>query len=169
MKNIQSKALNPPCSCLRVCLLVVLWVSVNSYTLSLFQREKKGLLKLLSNKKKLRPSPPSSPTLEAEQAVAADMPQGAMAPELPVSNPAATPAGNHCRTGPTPAEAETPAPSASSSSSSSNTDAARRSGCQENSAPIAPPPRQPCSSLLSMQHDGRPIVCERYSNMDRNL
>uniref|UniRef100_A0A672MK26 E3 ubiquitin-protein ligase SH3RF1 n=1 Tax=Sinocyclocheilus grahami TaxID=75366 RepID=A0A672MK26_SINGR len=25
-----------------------------------------------------------------------------------------------------------------------------------------PPPRQACSSLLSMQHDGRPIVCERY-------
>ncbi|KAM9496983.1 E3 ubiquitin-protein ligase SH3RF1 [Clarias gariepinus] len=132
------------------------------------KREKKGLLKLLSNKKKLRPSPPSSPTLEAEQAVAADMPQGAMAPEIPVPSPTPMAGGNHCRSGPCPVEVETPAPSSSSSSSSaasassSNSDAARRSGCQENSAPIAPPPRQPCSSLLSMQHDGRPIVCERY-------
>uniref|UniRef100_A0A673H6J8 E3 ubiquitin-protein ligase SH3RF1 n=1 Tax=Sinocyclocheilus rhinocerous TaxID=307959 RepID=A0A673H6J8_9TELE len=81
------------------------------------KREKKGLLKLLSNKKKLRPSPPSSPTLEG----------------------------------------------LSASSSSSNTDAAsHRSSSQDNTAPIAPPPRQACSSLLSMQHDGRPIVCERY-------
>ncbi|MCJ8749984.1 hypothetical protein PDJAM_G00193820 [Pangasius djambal] len=127
-----------------------------------FKREKKGLLKLLSNKKKLRPSPPSSPTLEAEQAVAADMPQGAMAAEMPVPNSTAVASGNHSRTGLCPVEAETPAPSSSTSSSSSNADAARRSGCQENSAPIAPPPRQPCSSLLSMQHDGRPIVCERY-------
>ncbi|KAJ8280044.1 hypothetical protein COCON_G00071100 [Conger conger] len=31
-------------------------------------KEKKGLLKLLSTKKKPRPSPPSSPTLESEQA-----------------------------------------------------------------------------------------------------
>ncbi|KAI5608463.1 E3 ubiquitin-protein ligase SH3RF1 isoform 1 [Silurus asotus] len=126
------------------------------------KREKKGLLKLLSNKKKSRPSPPSSPTLEAEQAIAADVPQGAMAPEMPITNTTAGAIGNHCRNGACPVEAETPAPLSSSSSSSSNSDAARRSGCQENSAPIAPPPRQPCSSLLSMQQDGRPIVCERY-------
>lgn len=142
-------------------LLSLLVLCVNSCSFSLLQREKKGLLKLLSNKKKLRPSPPSSPTLEAEQAMAADMPQGAMAPEQPVSNPTAAASGNHCRTMPCPVEADTPAPSSSSSSSTSNTEAARRTGCQENSAPIAPPPRQPCSSLLSMQHDGRPIVCER--------
>ncbi|XP_036438241.1 E3 ubiquitin-protein ligase SH3RF1 [Colossoma macropomum] len=123
------------------------------------KREKKGLLKLLSNKKKLRPSPPSSPTLEAEQAAAADMTQGAMGPEMPLPTSAAV--GNQARTGSFPVESEMSVPC--SSSSSSNTDIAhRRSGSQDSPAPIAPPPRQPCSSLLSMQHDGRPIVCERY-------
>ncbi|KAJ8280049.1 hypothetical protein COCON_G00071150 [Conger conger] len=37
-------------------------------TCRLDKKEKKGLLKLLSTKKKPRPSPPSSPTLESEQA-----------------------------------------------------------------------------------------------------
>uniref|UniRef100_A0A8B9LC12 E3 ubiquitin-protein ligase SH3RF1 n=1 Tax=Astyanax mexicanus TaxID=7994 RepID=A0A8B9LC12_ASTMX len=124
------------------------------------KREKKGLLKLLSNKKKLRPSPPSSPTLEAEQAATADVTQGAMGPELPIPASAVGASGSQARTGSCPVESET---SLSCSSSSSNTDAAhRRSGSQDNPAPIAPPPRQACSSLLSMQHDGRPIVCERY-------
>ncbi|XP_066533304.1 E3 ubiquitin-protein ligase SH3RF1 isoform X2 [Hoplias malabaricus] len=123
------------------------------------KREKKGLLKLLSNKKKLRPSPPSSPTLETEQAAAADMTQGAMGPEMPTT--AAVAGVNQIRAGSCPVESETAV--SCSSSSSLNPDAAhRRNGSQDNPAPIAPPPRQPCSSLLSMQHDGRPIVCERY-------
>uniref|UniRef100_A0A671WH98 E3 ubiquitin-protein ligase SH3RF1 n=1 Tax=Sparus aurata TaxID=8175 RepID=A0A671WH98_SPAAU len=89
------------------------------------KREKKSLLKLLSsNKKKSRPSPPSSPTLEAEQAAAGELLHGAVGPD-------------------------TSPPSGSSSP---------LDGC----APIAPPPRQPCSSLLSQQHDARPIICERY-------
>ncbi|NP_001038257.1 E3 ubiquitin-protein ligase SH3RF1 isoform 2 [Danio rerio] len=117
-------------------------------------REKKGLLKLLSNKKKLRPSPPSSPTLEAEQSVSMELPQGAVGPEMALSGSA----GHNGRIGACPMDSEL-----SMSSSSSNTDAVtHRSSPQDNTAPIAPPPRQPCSSLLSMQHDGRPIVCERY-------
>uniref|UniRef100_A0A8C2CH04 E3 ubiquitin-protein ligase SH3RF1 n=1 Tax=Cyprinus carpio TaxID=7962 RepID=A0A8C2CH04_CYPCA len=120
------------------------------------KREKKGLLKLLSNKKKLRPSPPSSPTLEAEQSIVMEMPQGAVGPEMaPLSSVAV---GHNGRAGTCPMD-----PELSASSSSSNADAVSHRSCsQDNTAPIAPPPRQPCSSLLSMQHDGRPIVCERY-------
>ncbi|KAI7800280.1 E3 ubiquitin-protein ligase SH3RF1 [Triplophysa rosa] len=123
------------------------------------KREKKGLLKLLSNKKKLRPSPPSSPTLEAEQTVAMDMPQGAVGPEMAPPSSVVIGVGNNGRVGPCPVEFEL---SVSSSSSSSTEAASHRSNSQDNTAPIAPPPRQPCSSLLSMNHDGRPIVCERY-------
>ncbi|XP_026884187.2 E3 ubiquitin-protein ligase SH3RF1 [Electrophorus electricus] len=130
------------------------------------KREKKGLLKLLSNKKKLRPSPPSSPTLEVEPAIAADLPQGAVGPDMPPPTSAVLAGGNHGRTGSCLGETETSATaisSSASSSSSSSMDAVhRRNSSQDNSAPIAPPPRQPCSSLLSVQHDGRPIVCERY-------
>ncbi|KAL1254691.1 hypothetical protein QQF64_016920, partial [Cirrhinus molitorella] len=122
------------------------------------KREKKGLLKLLSNKKKLRPSPPSSPTLEAEQSIAIEMAQGAVGPEMAPPSSIAAAIGHNGRAGVCPMDSEL-----SASSSSSNTDAAsHRSSSQDNTAPIAPPPRQPCSSLLSMQHDSRPIVCERY-------
>lgn len=116
------------------------------------QREKKGLLKLLSNKKKLRSSPPSSPTLETEQAVTMDMPQGAAGSDMTASVAGA----NGSRNGSALAESE-PSPSASASSESSH----RKSVSQEGPVPIAPPPRQPCSSLHA-QHDARPIVCERY-------
>ncbi|XP_056620970.1 E3 ubiquitin-protein ligase SH3RF1 [Triplophysa dalaica] len=120
------------------------------------KREKKGLLKLLSNKKKLRPSPPSSPTLEAET-VAMDMPHGAVGPDMAPPSSVVIGVGNNGRVGPGPVEFEL-----SVSSSSSTEAASHRSISQDNTAPIAPPPRQPCSSLLSMNHDGRPIVCERY-------
>ncbi|KAF3834561.1 hypothetical protein F7725_027119, partial [Dissostichus mawsoni] len=50
-------------------------------------REKKSLLKLLSNKKKPRPSPPSSPTLEAELAAAGEGLHGASGPETTGSSP----------------------------------------------------------------------------------
>ncbi|XP_056132279.1 E3 ubiquitin-protein ligase SH3RF1 [Lampris incognitus] len=118
------------------------------------KREKKGLLKLLSsNKKKARPSPPSSPTLEAEQAAANEMLQGAMGPDTtpPLSGTASR------------AEPETAAAaSAASSSSSASESSHRKSSPLDGGAPIAPPPRQACSSLLSQQHDARPIICERY-------
>lgn len=129
-----------------------------------FQREKKGLLKLLSNKKKLRPSPPSSPTLETEQSISMEMPQGAVGPEMAQSSSASVAVGHNGRAVPCPMDSEL-----SVSSSSSNADAAsHRSSSQDNAAPIAPPPRQPCSSLLSLQHDGRPIVCERYNNTQKS-
>ncbi|XP_056271108.1 E3 ubiquitin-protein ligase SH3RF1 [Pseudoliparis swirei] len=109
------------------------------------KREKKSLLKLLSsNKKKPRPSPPSSPTLEAEQAAAAgEALHGADAP-------------------PSSGEPEPAAVSSSFSSSSATDSSHRKSSALDVCAPIAPPPRQPCSSLLSQQHDARPIICERY-------
>ncbi|XP_061744003.1 E3 ubiquitin-protein ligase SH3RF1 isoform X2 [Nerophis ophidion] len=104
------------------------------------KREKKSLLKLLSNKKKSRPSPPSSPTLEAEQAAIMESPQGAVGPENSVS--------------------------CSSHSNLLDADVTSSSSSERKNppvdAPIAPPPRQPCSSLSSLQHDARPIICERY-------
>ncbi|KAM3875746.1 E3 ubiquitin-protein ligase SH3RF1 [Diretmus argenteus] len=121
------------------------------------KREKKGLLKLLSsNKKKARPSPPSSPTLEAEQAAAAgEVLQGAVGPD---TTPPSANAGR--------VEPELAAVASSSSSSSSSSSAPesshRKSSPLDGCAPIAPPPRQACSSLLSQQHDARPIICERY-------
>ncbi|KAM7388605.1 hypothetical protein PAMP_024770 [Pampus punctatissimus] len=116
------------------------------------KREKKSLLKLLSsNKKKSRPSPPSSPTLEAEQAAAAESLQGAMGPD---NSP---PSGSvSCLE---PENAAVAAASLSSSSSVSDS-CHRKSSPLDGCAPIAPPPRQPCSSLLSQQHDARPIICE---------
>ncbi|XP_039548116.1 LOW QUALITY PROTEIN: E3 ubiquitin-protein ligase SH3RF1-like [Pimephales promelas] len=118
------------------------------------KREKKGLLKLLSNKKKLRLSPPSSPTLEAEQSIVMEMPHGAIGPETAPPSSALVALGHNGRAGACPMDSEL---------SVSNTDAAsHRCSSQDNCMPIAPPPRQPCSSLLSVQHDGRPIVCERY-------
>ncbi|XP_045906178.1 E3 ubiquitin-protein ligase SH3RF1 [Micropterus dolomieu] len=119
------------------------------------KREKKSLLKLLSsNKKKSRPSPPSSPTLEAEQAAAGEGLHGAVGPD------ASPPSSSVSCLEPEPAAAVA---SASSSSSPSAPEATyRKSSPLDGCAPIAPPPRQPCSSLLSQQHDARPIICERY-------
>ncbi|XP_068448822.1 E3 ubiquitin-protein ligase SH3RF1 isoform X2 [Clinocottus analis] len=112
------------------------------------KREKKSLLKLLSNKKRSRPSPPSSPTLEAEQAAAAAAGEAGLHDSSPSSGGLE----------PEPAAAVSSSFSSSSSSDSSH----RKSGPLDACAPIAPPPRQPCSSLLSQQHDARPIICERY-------
>ncbi|XP_076582834.1 E3 ubiquitin-protein ligase SH3RF1 isoform X1 [Chaetodon auriga] len=124
------------------------------------KREKKSLLKLLSsNKKKSRPSPPSSPTLEAEQAAAGEVLHGAVGPDT------SPPSGSVSCLEPEPAAAAAAASASSSSSSSSSSapeSSHRKSSPLDGCAPIAPPPRQPCSSLLSQQHDARPIICERY-------
>lgn len=123
----------------------------------MLQREKKSLLKLLSsNKKKSRPSPPSSPTLEAEQAAAAgEVLHGAMGHDT--SPPSCSVS---CL------ESESAAASASSPSSSSSVPESShwKSSPLDGCAPIAPPPRQPCSSLVSQHHDARPIICERYTD-----
>lgn len=128
----------------------------------ILQREKKSLLKLLSsNKKKSRPSPPSSPTLEVEQTAAGDALHGAMGHEAVSSGP-----------GPGPGPAVSSEPDSAASSSSSSPCVVFDSSHRKNTAldivcaPIAPPPRQACSSLSSQQQDARPIVCERYGHSD---
>ncbi|XP_029563382.1 E3 ubiquitin-protein ligase SH3RF1 isoform X2 [Salmo trutta] len=121
------------------------------------KREKKGLLKLLSsNKKKSRPSPPSSPTLEAEQAATGEVFQRAMGPDTTPSLSSTTVGmGNHGRAVPCPVEPEFTLATTPELTQ-------RKSSPLDACAPIAPPPRQACSSLISQQHDARPIICERY-------
>ncbi|XP_036711959.1 E3 ubiquitin-protein ligase SH3RF1 [Balaenoptera musculus] len=103
------------------------------------KKERKGLLKLLSGastKRKPRGSPPASPTLDVE-------PGAELLPGAP-SAPCACP-------GPCDADAPAPAPGP------------QRRTCSLDSAPVAPPPRQPCSSLGPAAGDARPAVCERGS------
>lgn len=110
---------------------------------------------LSSNKKKLRPSPPSSPTLDTEHAAASEVLHGAVAPD---ASPSSTSIG--CFE-PEPA-AVVASVSLSSCASSALESSHRKCSPLDGCAPIAPPPRQACSSLLSQQHDARPIICERY-------
>nr|KAF6402442.1 SH3 domain containing ring finger 1 [Rousettus aegyptiacus] len=119
------------------------------------KKEKKGLLKFISGastKRKPRVSPPASPTLEVELG-SGEMPlQGAVGPELPLG-------GAHSRAGSCPAEGDNPA---TSLAKSLILDAIRRKTSSLDSAvPIAPPPRQPCSSLGPVMNESRPVVCER--------
>ncbi|XP_027754311.1 E3 ubiquitin-protein ligase SH3RF1 [Empidonax traillii] len=114
------------------------------------KKEKKGLLKLLSGastKRKPRLSPPASPTLEAEQAAAELALQGAVGPEPPS-------AGTHSKAGPCPADSE--------ASGLAQESLHRKTSSLDSSIPIAPPPRQPCSSLGPVLNESRPLVCERY-------
>lgn len=134
---------------------------IRNAVMFIVQREKKSLLKLLSsNKKKSRPSPPSSPTLEAEQTAAGEALQGAMGHDAPPSSSSVS-----CLE-PEPAAAAVASASSSSSSSMVPESSHRKSSPLDGCAPIAPPPRQPCSSLLSQQHDARPIICERYADVN---
>lgn len=122
----------------------------------MLQREKKSLLKLLSsNKKKSRPSPPSSPTLEAEQAAAGEVLHGAVGHDTSPSS-----ASVSCL------DPEAAAVSSASLSSSIPENSHRKCSPLDGCAPIAPPPRQPCSSLVSQHHDARPIICERYTDVN---
>ncbi|XP_061440099.1 E3 ubiquitin-protein ligase SH3RF1 isoform X3 [Rhineura floridana] len=114
------------------------------------KKEKKGLLKLLagaSTKRKPRASPPSSPTLEVEQAAVELALQGAVGPEVPSTS-------SHGRAESCPVDNET------SASVQENTH--RKASSVDSSIPIAPPPRQPCSSLAPILNECRPVVCERY-------
>ncbi|NXC93389.1 SH3R1 ligase, partial [Certhia familiaris] len=114
------------------------------------KKEKKGLLKLLSGastKRKPRLSPPASPTPEAEQAAAELALQGAVGPELPS-------AGAHSKPGSCPTDGE--------ASGLAQETLHRKASSLDSSVPIAPPPRQPCSSLAPVLNESRPLVCERY-------
>ncbi|XP_073661814.1 E3 ubiquitin-protein ligase SH3RF1 isoform X6 [Tursiops truncatus] len=106
------------------------------------KKERKGLLKLLSGastKRKPRGSPPASPTLDVE-------PGAELLPGAP---------GAPCAC-PGPCDADTPAPAPAPAP------APQRRTCSLDSAPVAPPPRQPCSSLGPAAGDARPAVCERH-------
>ncbi|KAJ1215948.1 hypothetical protein NDU88_003554 [Pleurodeles waltl] len=113
------------------------------------KKEKKGLLKLLSGastKRKPRVSPPQSPTLEVEQGSVELALQGAVGPEVP-------PGVSHGRGGSCPVDSDT--------SAAAQETLHRKTSSLDTSVPIAPPPRQPCSSLVPGLNDPRPVVCER--------
>uniref|UniRef100_A0A8D0BG17 E3 ubiquitin-protein ligase SH3RF1 n=1 Tax=Salvator merianae TaxID=96440 RepID=A0A8D0BG17_SALMN len=115
------------------------------------KKEKKGLLKLLSGastKRKPRASPPSSPTLDIEQAATELTLQGAVGPEIPSAS------SSHSRAEPCPMDNET--------SVSAQENPHRKASSLDSNIPIAPPPRQPCSSLTPVPNESRPVVCERY-------
>ncbi|XP_041530701.1 E3 ubiquitin-protein ligase SH3RF1 [Microtus oregoni] len=120
------------------------------------KKEKKGLLKLLSGastKRKPRVSPPASPTLDVELG-AVDMPlQGAVGPELPLG-------GGHGRAASCSTDGDGPVVSGTAALAQ---DAFHRKASSLDSAvPIAPPPRQACSSLGPVMNEARPVVCERH-------
>lgn len=104
------------------------------------------LLSGASTKRKTRTSPPSSPTLEVEQAAAELALQGAVGPEVPSTS-------NHGRAESCSMDNETLI------SAQENTH--RKASSLDSSIPIAPPPRQPCSSLAPILNESRPVVCER--------
>lgn len=117
------------------------------------KKERKGLLKLLSGastKRKPRASPPASPTLEVEQGPGELGLQGAVGPELPVG-------GSHGRAGSCPVDGDSPASVVLAQEALH-----RKTGSLDAGVPIAPPPRQPCSSLNSILNELRPVVCERH-------
>ncbi|KAG8592616.1 hypothetical protein GDO81_000563 [Engystomops pustulosus] len=112
------------------------------------KKEKKGLLKLLSSastKRKPRASPPHSPTQELEQAVSEAALEGAVGPDV-ISASVRAAACNM--------DGETV-------SASNMTQENRKTSMVDPNIPIAPPPRQPCSSLGPALNDSRPVVCER--------
>ncbi|XP_045687392.1 E3 ubiquitin-protein ligase SH3RF1 [Phyllostomus hastatus] len=122
------------------------------------KKERKGLLKLLSGastKRKPRVSPPASPTLEVELG-GGDLPlQGAVGPELPLG-------GAHGRAGSCPADGDGPASAVAAGAALAQEALHRKTSSLDSSVPIAPPPRQPGSSLGSVMSESRPVVCERH-------
>ncbi|XP_036619362.1 E3 ubiquitin-protein ligase SH3RF1 [Trichosurus vulpecula] len=115
------------------------------------KKERRSLLKLLSGastKRKPRASPPASPTLEVEQGPAELTLQGAIGPELP-------PGGSHGRAGSCPSDGDSPTSAVLEALH-------RKTSSLDASVPIAPPPRQPCSSLGPVLNESRPVVCERH-------
>uniref|UniRef100_A0A8C4X963 E3 ubiquitin-protein ligase SH3RF1 n=1 Tax=Erpetoichthys calabaricus TaxID=27687 RepID=A0A8C4X963_ERPCA len=160
--NVSATSLEPesplrPVSMLAVPIATVTAVTTSTGMVSRLEKEnnkkeKKGLLKLLSGastKRKPRSSPPSSPTLESEQVVL-EMLQGAVGPEVSSGTV------SHGRAVSCPVDSDVAGNAVASDILH------RKSGSLDSSVPIAPPPRQPCSSMSSLQQESRPIVCERY-------
>ncbi|CAI9558469.1 unnamed protein product [Staurois parvus] len=111
------------------------------------KKEKKGLLKLLSGastKRKPRASPPHSPTLELEQTTPEATLEGAVGPDILTSTVRAASGTVDCE--------------AVNALAQEN----RKTNLVDPNVPIAPPPRQPCSSLGPVLNDSRPVICERY-------
>ncbi|XP_053441831.1 E3 ubiquitin-protein ligase SH3RF1 isoform X2 [Nycticebus coucang] len=122
------------------------------------KKEKKGLLKLLSGastKRKLRVSPPASPTLEVELG-GSELPlQGAVGPELSLG-------GGHGRAGSCPVDGEGPVAVMTSGVATTHDASHRKASSLDSAVPVAPPPRQACSSLGPATCESRPVVCERH-------
>ncbi|XP_058525993.1 E3 ubiquitin-protein ligase SH3RF1 [Ochotona princeps] len=123
------------------------------------KKEKKGLLKLLSGastKRKPRISPPASPTMEVELG-GVELPlQGAVGPELPLG-------GGHGRAGSCALDGDGPVAGSSAVGAALAQEAFhRKTSSLDSAVPIAPPPRQACSSLGPVMNESRPIVCERH-------
>ncbi|XP_060040318.1 E3 ubiquitin-protein ligase SH3RF1 isoform X2 [Erinaceus europaeus] len=122
------------------------------------KKEKKGLLKLLSGastKRKPRISPPSSPTLEVEVGGGEFPLQGAVGPELPLG-------GAHGRTGSCSMDGDCCAAVAQGAATLAQEVLHRKTCSLDSAVPIAPPPRQPCSSLGPVMNESRPVACERH-------
>ncbi|GAB1293182.1 E3 ubiquitin-protein ligase SH3RF1 [Apodemus speciosus] len=120
------------------------------------RKEKKGLLKLLSGastKRKPRVSPPASPTLDVELGAGEIPLQGAMGPELPLG-------GGHGRVGSCSTEGDGPV--AAGTAALAQDAFHRKTSSLDSAVPIAPPPRQACSSLGPVMNEARPVVCERH-------
>ncbi|XP_008064032.1 E3 ubiquitin-protein ligase SH3RF1 [Carlito syrichta] len=120
------------------------------------RKEKKGFLKLLSGastKRKPRVSPPASPTLDVELGGELSL-QGAVGPELP-------PGAGHSKPGSCPTDGDGPGTPAASAALAQDA-FHRKSGSLDATIPIAPPPRQACSSLGPVATEARPVVCERH-------
>ncbi|XP_068134913.1 E3 ubiquitin-protein ligase SH3RF1 isoform X2 [Hyperolius riggenbachi] len=114
------------------------------------KKEKIGLFKLLSvasTKRKPRASPPHSPTQELEQATPEATLEGAVGPDILTNSIRAASGTVDCE--------------AANALAQEN----RKTNLVDPNVPIAPPPRQPCSSLGPVLNDSRPVVCERYRVM----
>lgn len=96
-----------------------------------------------STKRKPRASPPHSPTQELEQTTPEATLEGAVGPDI-LTNTVRTASGTvDCE--------------ALNALAQEN----RKTNLVDPNVPIAPPPRQPCSSLGPVLNDSRPVVCER--------
>lgn len=99
-------------------------------------------------------SPPASPTLEVELG-GSELPlQGAVGPELPLG-------GAHGRAGSCPLDGDGPVQASAAGAALAQEALHRKASSLDSAVPIAPPPRQACSSLGPVLNESRPVVCER--------